>query len=187
MNVKKCAVVVCNEDEVNPANSKWRWGEDELPIVGQCTYLGVEISEDCSWDVNIAKVIGNGESQVGKMDAILTDPHVDTKIKKCILINVIVPKLQYARQVWEGSTKSVKQLKTVQMTAAKYNLGCSSTTSNTVLLIRAALGMYPLNTNRDMSKLKWQYKVKNMTEKRLPATVDRAVWEKITRRPAGIR
>ena len=45
--------------------------------------------------------------------------------------------------------------------------------------------MYPLETNRDVRKLK--YKVKNMPEKRLPAIVDRAVWEKITKGRAGIR
>ena len=108
------------------------------------------------------------------MDAILTEPHVDTRIKICILINVIVPKLEYAGEVWEENAKFVKQLETaVQMTAAKKTLGCSSTTSNTVL--RAELGMHPLETDRDVRKLKWQYKLKNMPEKRLPDIVDRAV------------
>ena len=114
----------------------------------------MEISKDWSWDARIAKVIGKGKSQVGKMDAILTDPHLDTRIERCILIDVIVPKLEYAGEVWEGNAKFVKQLETVQMTAAKKILGCSSTTSNTVL--RAELGMYPLKTNRDFRKLKWQ-------------------------------
>ena len=61
-NVKKCAVVlvVYNEDKVNPVNFKWKWGEDELPIADPYTYLGVEISKDCSWDAHIAKVIGKG-------------------------------------------------------------------------------------------------------------------------------
>ena len=82
------------------------------------------------------------------MDAILTDSHLDTRIKTCILMNVIVPKLEYAGEVWEGNAKLVKQLETVQMTAAaKKVLGCSST-SNTVL--RAGLGMYPLKINRDV-------------------------------------
>ncbi|MEP5375891.1 MAG: hypothetical protein ABJQ14_08885, partial [Hyphomicrobiales bacterium] len=45
-----------------------------------------------------------------------------------------------------GNAKLVKQLETVQMTAAKKILRCSSTTSNTVL--RAELGMHPLKTNR---------------------------------------
>ena len=80
-NVKKCAVVVCNEDKVNPVNFKWKWGEDELQIVDQCTYLGVEISKDCSWDAHIAKVIEKGKSQVGEMDAIPTDPHLYARIK----------------------------------------------------------------------------------------------------------
>ena len=85
------------------------------------------------------------------MDAILTDSHLDTRIKRCILINVIVPKLEYAGEVWEGNAKFVKELETKLMTAAKNMLGCSSTTSNTVL--RAELGIYPLksDTRRDVS------------------------------------
>ena len=117
------------------------------------------------------------------MDAILTDSHLDTRIERCILINVIVPKLEYAGEVWEGNAKLVKQL--VQMTAAKKVPGCSSTSSNTVL--RAELGMYPLETNRDVRNLKWQYQVRNMPKKRLPAIADRDVWEKVTKGRAGIR
>ena len=53
------------------------------------------------------------------MDAILTDSHHDTRIKICILINAIVPKLEYAGEVWEGNAKFVKQLERVQTTASK--------------------------------------------------------------------
>ena len=67
-NVKTCAVVVCNEDNVIRVNFKWKWGEDELPIVDQYTYLCVEISKDCSWDAHIAKVIGKGKSQASRQD-----------------------------------------------------------------------------------------------------------------------
>ena len=79
----------------------------------------------------------------------------------------------------------VKQLETIRITAAKKVLGCLSTTSNTVL--RAELGICPLKTNRDVRKLKWQYKVRNMPKKRLPAIADGAVWEKATKGRAGIR
>ena len=79
----------------------------------------------------------------------------------------------------------VRQLETVQMTAAKKVLGCSSTASNTVF--RAELGMYPRETNRDVRKLKWQRKVRNMPKKRLPATADRAVSEQVTTGRAGIK
>ena len=53
------------------------------------------------------------------MDAILTDSHLDTTIKIYILVNVIVPKLEYAGEVREGNAKFVKQLEAVQMTVAK--------------------------------------------------------------------
>ena len=93
--------------------------EDELPIVDQCSCLGVEISKECSWDANTAKVITKGESQVGKMNAILTDPHVDTGVKRCILIDVIVPRLKYVGEEWERNAKFVKQLEIVHMQQLK--------------------------------------------------------------------
>ena len=52
-------------------------------------------------------------------------------------------KLEYA-EVWEGNAKLVKQPETIQMTAAKKVLTCSSKTGTAVL--RAELGMYPLET-----------------------------------------
>ena len=55
-----------------------------LSIVDQCTYLGVvEISKGCSWDTRIAKGKEEGKSHVlvGKMDATLTDSHLDARIK----------------------------------------------------------------------------------------------------------
>ena len=74
--MKKCAAVIRNEYEVNPVNFELKWGEDELPIVDQYRYFGLEISKDCSWDALLAKAIGKSKSQAaGKMDAILTDPH----------------------------------------------------------------------------------------------------------------
>ena len=53
--------------------------------------------------------------------------------------------------------------------------------------MRAELGIYSLKTNRDLRKLKWYYRVKNMQRKRLPAVVDRFVWKKRTKAKAGIR
>ena len=100
-------------------------------------------------------------------------------------MNVIVPQLEYAGNVWEGNAKLVKQLETVQISAAEKKRRCSSTTGKTV--VRAELGMHPLKTNRYMRKLKGQYKVRNMPKKRLPAIVDRAVWEKVTKGRAGRR
>ena len=56
-------------------------------------------------------MIGKGKAHVGKMDAILTYLHLDTRIKRCIRTNVIVPKLGYAGEVREENVTFVKPLK----------------------------------------------------------------------------
>ena len=66
---------------MNPVTFKWKRGEDDLPVVEQYRYLGVDISKDCSRDAHRANVIGKGELQVGKMNAILTDSHLETGIE----------------------------------------------------------------------------------------------------------
>ena len=100
-----------NEDEEKPVTFKWKWGEDELPIADQYTYLGVEISKECSWDAHTAKVIGKGKAHLGKMDAILTDSHLDARIKTRILINVIVTKTRLCRRNMGRERESWKQYK----------------------------------------------------------------------------
>ena len=49
--------------------------------------------------------------------------------------------------------------------------------------------MHPLKTIRDVRKLEWQYKIRDMPKKRLPAIVivDRAAWEETTKGRARIR
>ena len=84
-------------------------------------------------DKNINKVIEKGKAQIGKMDVILRESQLDTRIKRCVLRNVIVPKLEYV-EVWEGNTKLVKKLETVPMTAAKKILRCPKTVSNTACI-----------------------------------------------------
>ena len=56
---------------------------------------------------------------MSRMGFILRHPHIGTGIERCILMNMIVPKLEYAGEVWEGNAKLVKKLKTVQMAAAR--------------------------------------------------------------------
>ena len=64
-------------------------------------------------------------------------------IKICVLINVIVPKLEYAGEAWQGNAKLVKQLETVQMAAAKKVPGCSSTTSSNYYSIKSRTANVP--------------------------------------------
>lgn len=47
--------------------------------------------------------------------------------------------------------------------------------------VESRLRLYVLKTTTDMRKTKWKYSVKSMQRERLPAIVDRGVWEKLTK------
>lgn len=61
-NLNKCAVLICNEDEENQVEFKCKRVEEELPFVDQCSYIGVEILNNCSWNARIGKVVEKGEA-----------------------------------------------------------------------------------------------------------------------------
>ncbi|CAB1103975.1 unnamed protein product [Ectocarpus sp. CCAP 1310/34] len=183
-NVKKRAVMVCNENKDEPVEHRWKWGIEEIAVVDQCkwgieetaevdqyTYLGVEIAKDCSWNAHMSKVAEKGKARAGKLHPILANRHLDTRIKLTVLKSVIVPPLEYAGEVWEGNKKVVKELEAAQMKAAKTILGCSRRTSNAA--VRAELGIQSLRSGRDARKLTWQYRMCAMGEERLPSIV----WE----------
>ena len=79
-----------------------------------------------------------------------TDPHIDTSIEICVMMNIILPMLEYAREVWEGNAKLEKHHETVQIAGAKKILGCTSTTSSTGLWTE--LEMCPLKTDKTRDK-----------------------------------
>lgn len=47
--------------------------------------------------------IEKGTAEIGRVDAIRRHPHLETRIKRCILTDVIVPKLEHVEEVWEGN------------------------------------------------------------------------------------
>ena len=47
--------------------------------------------------------------------------------------------------------------------------------------------MYPLKTDRDMRRLKWQFKVRNVPKKRLPAIVIMELCGRSNKERAGVR
>ena len=142
-NVQTCAVVVCNEHKVNPVTFKWKRGEDELPIADQHTYLGVENNLTRLFLVcTHRKSNRNRKAHIGKMDSILTDSHLDTRIQiPCMHYDGCdCPKARICRKsMGREHAKFIKQMEPANLAAANKAPGCSRTTSNTVA--RAALGM----------------------------------------------
>ena len=62
---------------------KERWGDEELPIVVQHTYLGVQQNINArSWDEHTNTVLKRCEEQLGKMDVTPRDSYVNSRIKR---------------------------------------------------------------------------------------------------------
>lgn len=77
---------------------------------------------------------------MSRADVIPRDSHLDARGKICILIDMIVPKLEHAGEVQEGNMKLVKTSGTVMMAEPKKILGYSKAERKSI----AELGMYPL-------------------------------------------
>ncbi|CAB1096931.1 unnamed protein product [Ectocarpus sp. CCAP 1310/34] len=155
-NVKKSAVMICNENKEEPVEHRWKWGIEEIAVVDQYTYLGVEIAKDCSWNAHMSKVAEKGKSRAGKLHPILANRHLDTRIKLAILKSV------------------VKELEAAQMKAAKIILGCSTRTSNAA--VRAELGIQSLRSGRDARRHGGIACAGWKGEERLPRIVWEAKW-----------
>lgn len=72
----------------------------------------------------------------------------------------------------------VRELEIVQLKAVKVILGCSQRTSNAA--VRTELGILFLKTKRDVRKLKWQYRLHKMKEKRLPKSQEQHTGNHLT-------
>ena len=118
-SVNTCAVRYCSKDTLSLVIFKWNWGENDLLIVDQHAHLGVNTSKDRSWATQETKVLPKGKSHFEKIDAVLADSHLDTRITVCILTNVIVPRRECAEEIWEVDAEFVKQVERVQMAAAE--------------------------------------------------------------------
>lgn len=81
------------------------------------------------------KIKGKEKAQKGKMDVISTESYVNTRMKRYMVVDVIVPKLEYARVTCEDNTKFVMQLGVIR-TTAKNILGCSKTMRTTLFRSR---------------------------------------------------
>lgn len=90
------------------------------------------------------EVAKKGKSPTNQEDATFNYSHQDTRIERYILVNVVVTKLEYAREVQEENSKLEKRNRKRWMGAGSTKLGYSKTTS--IPAFRAEFGVYPFET-----------------------------------------
>lgn len=65
------------------------------------------------------KIKGDEKAQIGKMDVISTESYLNTRMKRYMVVDVIAPKLEYAREPCKDNTKFVMQLGVIPTATAK--------------------------------------------------------------------
>ena len=162
-NVSKSAVMVFAKDAVD---GSWSWGEHKLPTVSKYTYLGIDFQCNGAWDMHIKKVVDNGRKKVNQLPSILSNRDINLSARRLLLLSVVRPTLEYGNEVWEGNKAQSASLESVMLGGAKRILGCSSKTCNEA--VRGDMGLETLQGRRDKAKLKWWYKLANMSDDRYP-------------------
>ena len=55
------------------AKGDWVWGKHKLPNVSSYTYLGIEFTNNGTWDLHVKKVLSTSKEKVEKLPSIISD------------------------------------------------------------------------------------------------------------------
>ena len=170
-NVSKSAVMVFSKDAVNGC---WKWGEYSLPIVSSYSYLGIDFSRNGAWDMHIRKLLDNGRKKVNQLHKVISNMNINLSARRRLLLSVIRPSIEYGSEVWGGNKSQAGSLESILLDGAKRILGCSSKTCNEA--VRGDISLDTLQRCRDRAKLKWWYKLTNLSEDRYPKQLFNQEW-----------
>jgi hypothetical protein len=171
-NVLKSAVIVFN-GEVGGLN--WHWGNVEIPVVNQYTYLGVEFSSDCKWDAHIQTLANKAKAKLARMTSLFCCPSIDIGVKRTVFAQAIRPSLEYCADVWVENTSQEKMLEAIQLGALKQAIGASSKTA--IEAVRKDFGLPSLRSRRMAAKLMLLNKIKDMQNSRYPKILHGEQWK----------
>ena len=173
-NVLKSAVMVFNS-EAREQSQQWFWGNVEIPVVNQYTYLGVEFCSDGKWDTHIQNLANKAKTKLARMTSLFSCPTIDMEVKRTVFMQAIRPSLEYCAEVWVENTSQEKMLEAIQLGALKQAMGASSKTANEA--VRMDFGLASLKSRRDAAKLMFLNKIRDMKDSRYPKILHGKQWK----------
>jgi hypothetical protein len=150
-----------------PATSgNWRWGDISIPQVRHYKYLGVWVSDAGTWDLHMQQRLQKADAAAHANATVLRAVGLPWHMRKITMVAVVQPVLTYACQVWNTTTKAMRdKLDGWQGTLLKGMTHCPPTTSTQSL--RYELGILPLHMACDMWLLSYWYHLQNVSSDRL--------------------
>ena len=123
----------CNSMQVtrstNPLTFKYSLKGKDLEAVNTAKYLGVDLSNNLSWNSHIDRTAKKANSMLGFLRRNLCINNSDTKT--AAYKTLVQPNLEYCASVWSPYTATGKQkIEMVQRRAARYATNCYHNTSS---------------------------------------------------------
>ena len=134
-NPSKCQVIHIRRSR-RPTQNKYYLHGALLEAVPAAKYLGVDISENLSWNTHISRISKKSNQTLGFLKRNIKIHHED--LKATAYKTVVRPQLEYASSVWSPHTDTViQQIEKVQRCTARWVKRDYSRTSSVTAMLQS--------------------------------------------------
>ena len=155
---EKCQVLRITK-RCNPVKFTYSIHNHPLEVVSSAKYLGVELSDNLSWNRNIDSIAAKGKRSLGFLRRNLgCCPH---DVKTHCYNTLMRPIMEYTSRVWDPTTKkNITKVESVQRSAARYVMNNYSRESSVTNML-SDLEWKSLHHRRAISKVTMLYWITN--------------------------
>ena len=130
-----------------------------LESVTSARYLGMDITNNMSWNTHVTRVASNGNRSLGFIKRNFTTK--TPKVREMAYQTLVRPQLEYASAIWDPNIKeNAHKIEMVQTRAARWTTNDNARTTSVTSLLHQ-LGWQTLGERRSVVRLCLFHKVVN--------------------------
>ena len=158
-NPSKCTVMSVKSSRKKVKSFDYFLCGHKLQLVDSNPYLGVELTNNLSWNLHIDKTVKKANSVLGLVRRNLYAAPIETKI--LAYQSIVRPSLEYASSIWDPFTiKNTSKLEKVQRSAARFVCNDYNRTSSVTCMIQS-LNWSTLQDRRKGARLANLFKIRS--------------------------
>jgi hypothetical protein len=143
----------------NPVKFPYSIHDHPLEAVPSAKYLGVELTDNLSWNRHAECISKKGMTSLGFLRRNLGS--CPREVKTRCYNTFVRPVVEYASSVWDPTTKkNIAKIESVQRSAARYVMNNYSRESSVTTMLNS-LGWESLQHRRAISKVSMMYRIVN--------------------------
>ena len=160
-NAAKCNVMSINPNPKHHSSRLYTIKGEILKEVETITYLGIQISNDLSWDKHIAHITGKANSTLGFLKRNLKFCPESTK--RTAYLALVKSKLSYACSIWDPHLRRhIDMIEKVQHKSVRFILSdYTSKKDGDMRSMLSTVNLEPLHECRKQSRLSFLDKIKS--------------------------